>query len=363
MILLINSKITAHRGLNYRQEENPNHPQNNRMDVFKYCLSAFEKMKPILSKVFLYIEVSSEFSDRRDELENYIKELFPPEMLVLNWYRNNFKSDWLNVCEEINKVDDDVIWHSGNDDHIFIDSSLDVLKEGIELIKNDNEMMSQMSFSHTPEMIKVASYLNGELTESGNYVKIRWRNTDGIHIVKKDRFLLYWKHICEPDKLNFRPDGICDFNNPICTDELLVSNVYVPTRELVRHFDGYGHVGKLNNISPPLFIPQGFFENNIKIKYGFKERDNEYTNFNPSSEFLYAYSNNGTDYRWCLEDIPLFWRDKIKEILTNPEDEKELKNNRNKYFLDLMKNNINVCFGFIVGDKFPPNEWFKNHML
>lgn len=363
MILIINSKITAHRGLNYRQEENPNYPQNNRMDVFKYCLSAFEKMKPILSKVFLYIEVSSEFSNRKDELENYIKELFPPEMLVLNWYRNNFKSDWLNVCEEISKVDDDVIWHSGNDDHIFIDSSLDILKEGLDLIKNDEEMMAQMSFSHEPEMIKVASYLNGELTESGNYVKIRWRNTDGIHIVKKDRFLLYWKHICPSDKMNFRPDGICDFNNPICTDDLLVSNVYVPTKELVRHFDGYGHVGRLNNISPPLFIPQGFFEKNIKIKYGYSERDNNYTNLNPSSDLMYAYSNNGTDYRWCLEDLPLFWRDRITEINIFPTNESQLKENRNKYFLESMKNNIVNCFGFHVNNSIPPDKWFKNHML
>lgn len=363
MILIINSKITEHRGLNYRQEENPHYPQNNRVDVFKYCLSAFEKMKPILSKVLLYIEISSEFSHRRDELENYIKELFPPEILILNWYRNNFKSDWLSVCEEVNNIDDEIIWHSGNDDHIFIDSSLDVLKEGIELIKNDSDMMAQMTFSHSPEMIKVATYLDGTLNESGNYVKIRWKNTDGIHIVKKNRFLKYWKYICPSDKMNFRPDGICDFNNPLCTDEELLSNVYVPTRELVRHFDGYGHVGRLNNITPPLFIPKGFFEKDIKIKYGFEERDNDYTNFNPNSEYLYAYSDIGTDYRWCLEDIPLFWRDKISKIEVGPISEVELKKNRNKYFIQSMKNNIGGCFGYNVGSIQPPDEWFVKQLL
>jgi len=363
MILIINSKITAYRGLNYRQEENTKYPQNNRVDVFKYCLSAFEKMKPILSKVFLYIEISSEFSDRKIELENYIKELFPPDLLILNWYRNNYKSDWMNVCEEVKKIDDDIIWHSGNDDHIFIDSSLDVLIEGIGLLKNDDNPMTQMSFSHEPEMIKVATHLNGQLNDSGNFVKIKWRNTDGIHIVKKDRFLKYWQEICPPNLVNFRPDGICDFNNPICTDELLISDVYVPTKELVRHFDGYGHVGKLNNITPPLFIPKGFFEKNIKIKYGYEKRDDEYTNLNPSSEFLFAYNNSGTDYRWCLEDIPLFWKDKINEINVGPINQNVLIESRNKYFLESMKNNIVNCFGFHVNGIFPPDEWFKNHMI
>lgn len=368
MILIINSKITSARGVNYRQEENRNYPQNNRVDVFKYCLSAFEKMKPILSKVFLYLEISPEFSDRKDELENYIKELFPPEILFLNWYRNNFKNDWLGVCEEVSKIDDDIIWHSGNDDHIFIDSSLDVLKEGIELIRNDEDPMAQMAFSHFPEMIKLAKHLNGQLNETKNYVKIKWKNTCGIHIVKKARFLKYWNLICTPDKLTFRPDGICDvntpfdFRNPFCSDEELLSNVYVPTRELVRHFDGYAHVGRLNNISPPLFIPKGFFEKDIKIKYGFSERDNEFTNLNPSSEYLYAYSYTGTDYRWCLEDIPLFWRDKISKIEISNVDESELKRNRNKFLIGLVKNDIYGCFGYHINSD-PPEEWFVNQLL
>ena len=146
----------------------------------------------------------------------------------------------------------------------------------------DRNEMLELIARHNPQGI-IYNYYNSTLD---------WVKQSFADSLEMPQIIIYHE-----SSVNFRPDGICDFNNPICTDELLVSNVYVPTRELVRHFDGYGHVGKLNNISPPLFIPKGFFEKEIKIKYGFNERDNEYTNFNPSSEFLYAYSNEGTDYR------------------------------------------------------------------
>lgn len=363
MILILNCKVTQHRHLNYRQEENPNYPQNDRVDVLKYCLSGFETMKPILSKVLLFFEISPEFQHRKEELENYIKELFPPELLILNWYRNNYKNDWVNnVCSIVEKIDDDIIWHSGNDDHIFIDSSLDLLKEGIELLENDSDGMTQMTVSHIPEVMKVAVYLRGNIINNHNYIKFNWRNTDGIHIVKKHRFLRYWNEIALPNRLNFRPDSICDGGNPLCNDSLY-SNVIVPNKELVRHFDGYNHIGRLNNIAPPLFIPPGFFEKKIKIKYGYHERDNNYTNLNPTAPYLYAYSNQGTDYRWCLEDIPLLWKDKIEVIERGPINEHDLRNARNKYFKEFMRTNISYCFTFNVNNCFAPHEWFTNQMI
>jgi hypothetical protein len=100
--------------------------------------------------------------------------------------------------------------------------------------------------------------------------------------------------------------------------------VYAPTKEIVRHYEGYSHVNDnmaqtLENVSPPLFIPPGFFENDIKIAIGFYERDDSWTNFNPAAEWLYNAKTSGTDYRWVEEDIPLFWRLRIGKITHSPE--------------------------------------------
>ena len=53
---------------------------------------------------------------------------------------------------------------------------------------------------------------------------------------------------------------------------------------------------------PPLFIPRGFFDHNIKIRYGYEKSINEWININPLSEQIDA----DTDLNCLLEDIPHF---------------------------------------------------------
>lgn len=364
MVLLFNVKIAAHRKCNdYRKGVINNFPISDRMDIFKYCLSSYSVFLPIISKCIFYIDISSEFLNRKDELEEFIYKLYPKENLTLHWYRNNTKSDWLNVCNVVEDINDEIIFLAGNDDHIFMDSSLDMIKRGIDVIRNDIDPMASFSFTHEPELIRVANHLNGELVDNGNFVKISFGNCDSLWVIKKPKFFKYWREMCPDNEIHFRPDGLCDSNYSPCIKNL-VSNTYIPTKELVRHFDGYGHVNVSPNIIPPLSIPPGFFENEIKIKYGFKERDNGYVNLDPSNEFLFAYNNNGTDYRWCIDDIPLFWQDKINEIVRNGIDEDVMKEKRNMYFLLSMQNNITRCFNhsFNSEDK-PPTKWFLNHLL
>ena len=179
--------------------------------------------------------------------------------------------------------------------------------------------------------------------------------------MKKERFIYYWEEVCLPSILTFQSDRLLIQNNKI-SREKLTSNSYIPTREICRHFDGYGHAGNYNNIVPSLFIPPGFFDNNIKIKYGFEIRDNLYTNLNPSSETLYAFSELGTDYRWCIEDIPLFWQNKITEIIRSNVDEILLKEKRNLYYINCVDKShhghLSTIKNFSV-----PNEWFNKNLL
>jgi hypothetical protein len=355
MIVLVNVKITSHRLSSYNNGIRGGYPSNDRMDIFKYMLSSYSIMSDIVSKYIFYIEISDEYNHRKSELESYIEQTFDKDKLIVNWYRNNYITEWRNVYNDINKINDDIIWFACNDDHIFIDNSLDIINDGIEILKNDKDELSSIYYSHWIEGIRIANHYGGELTESGNYVKFKWGVYDGILIIKKERFRRYWFDYEDVGQIWYRTDGFLSIR------EQMITNFYVPTKEIVRHFDGYGHVGDFSNNCPQLVIPSGFFENDLKIKYGYKERYDNYININPMAEYLFSVDINGSDYRWSLNDIPLFWKDKIKDIDININIDKEkMKEFRNYNYL-LSSKLCKTSYGINFTSE-PPIEWFHKNI-
>jgi len=85
-----------------------------------------------------------------------------------------------------------------------------------------------------------------------------------------------------------------------------------PKAELCRHFDGYTHI--MNKV-PPLFIPDGFFAKEIKIRYGYLEAKAGWVSINPTQPWI----SRDIDLPILLSDIPYFWRERIKAIDVNPE--------------------------------------------
>jgi hypothetical protein len=356
MIVLVNVKITEHRLVNYKNGIRNDYPITSRMDVFKYMLSSYSVMSEIVSKFVFYIEISDELIDRKSELEQFINENFPEDKLILNWYRNNYIRDWRNVYEQISLIDDDVIWLACNDDHIFIDNSLDLLSEGLEILKNESDELSTIYYSHWLEGIRMANHFNGVLVGTGNFVKCQWGIYDGILIIKKERFRRYWFDYEDDGRLWFKPDAFYDIRPP------MIGNFYIPTKEIVRHFDGYGHVGDFSNIAPSLLIPPGFFENNIKIKYGYDERYDNFININPKTSNLYSVDITGTDYKWSLNDIPLVWKNKIVEIDVNPNSKvDELDTYRNNHYL-LCSTSCKYTYLTNFNSE-PPIDWFDKHII
>lgn len=87
-----------------------------------------------------------------------------------------------------------------------------------------------------------------------------------------------------------------------------------PKNEICRHFDSYVHV---NLPVPPLFIPPGFFESNIKIRYGYNTRLDGYVNVNPYEQ--YSYLGGVADVKSLLSELPVFWKNRVTSIDVNPE--------------------------------------------
>ena len=362
MIVFFNVKITDIRmGYPYRRSKWMPNPE--RFDVFKYCLASHAVLAPLVNKFIFCITLAPELAHRQAELDSYMKEIFPENKLVIIWQRCDYGRDWKLICDQYLTDPDELVWLACNDDHIFIDSSLDTVASAITHLKADPDPNAIMYYSHWPEQMRMAYHLGGEPTEDGNFIKYQWENFDGIMILKVGRLSKYFERDYGNASM-FKVDYLGAHHGYSCP-----GTVYAPTKELVRHYEGYSHVNDnmpqtLENIVPPLYVPKGFFGTGIEIRIGYIERDDTRINFNPAAEWLYNAKPTGTDYRWVREDIPLFWQDKIVWVDVNPNYDVDA-NYRARDTAYLLSTHVPMkCFGieFDFHTK-PPAEWFQKHLI
>jgi hypothetical protein len=150
------------------------------------------------------------------------------------------------------------VWFTQNDDHIFIDFNTDVLTEGLTHLESDSSRHKSIYISHWPEILK----LSGRQQEPvlvNNYVKFNLSLLDSVQIFNMQ--LLYDIFVQHQWKQNhIRIDPILlEICNQIYIDDPLRQTIYVPLRELVRHFDGYGHVHMSLDDCPCLHLPNNTF--------------------------------------------------------------------------------------------------------
>jgi hypothetical protein len=330
MILFCNTFITEAKPFGKGNVVRDNLKSFNNLDIFKYSLASLA-IAYDWSKVILKISLDDCYKHRKDELEQFIKDNFSQFNLVLEWQRSEYQNDWKRDYE---LLDDNLIWYYCNHDHIFFDSSKDYLAELVDEIK-DEELCS-LQFSHFPENIRTAKK-NPNYTIHPNYISFESINFDSIQIITKELYRRWWfegefNHI----KLG-RPDffgiGLAEIK------PMPMHKVIVPFKEICRHFDGYQHVQPIidNNQCPAIDIPIGFFENDIKIRYGYDDYKEGWTNINPKNNYYYAYDTTGTDYKFTLNDLPLIWKNKTSVIDSNIKaDDDEIVQYRLKAIFDMV---------------------------
>lgn len=317
---------------------------NDTLNVFKYALNSVSNIYP-WTKVIINVELNPTLNNRKEELNKYIKTLFKDNDLLLTNKRCNHQSDWKKLYTQLN---DDIIYFCCNHDHIFIDKSPDDFIKDVTNFKSQfSETEASFYFSHWQEILNLSTkdkhYLDNPNSLSEDSYTILDKslitidnNIDSIQIITKKLYHKWWftgnfEHISFPrtDYANFHGH---EFPNKFLKFQ------YVPFKEYFRHFDGYTHIDYIlrNNIQPlasnlicPLFIPPGFFENNIKLRIGYDNLDKEFININLSKKNYTVIDNNGTDLKCYLDEIPYFWKDKITKIdLNNKYDENNFVSER-----------------------------------
>jgi hypothetical protein len=320
MILLCNTFITETRptiGKGFVDRGNLKKFSN--YDIFKYSLASLSTAYD-WSKVILKIKLDDIYAHKRDDLESFILNIFDPARLVLNWERNTNQHDWIKTYD---LLDDNLIWFYCNHDHIFIEPSRTYINQVVDAMVLENDLCS-LAFSHWPECVRTAqlggvwnpiSPTSYKIEEK--YMSVVGNSFDSIQIITKQLYKEWWLSGNFNEYFLPRPDyfgkGLAEIKS------VPVHKTIIPFKELCRHFDGYQHctppIG--NNKCPAIDIPAGFFENNINIEYGYpKSSDPQITNFDPTNKNYFAYDVSGTDYKWTVDDIPLFWKPRINSVRT-----------------------------------------------
>lgn len=336
MILFVNVFITDKAILMYDRGRYGR--KTNRADIFKYTLASYAAIP--WSKVFIYYQLDDNYAQRYQEINSWIADLFPEA--VVNNYRNDRQPMWQDALSEVFAEDgEELVWFTCNDDHVFTDSSLDFLQSTeqhlLELTKRYERV--GCPFTHWSDFIGAREW--HEKDESSPYQTqmleqnelgfvVEWRNFGSVQIVNQE-LLRYWFFENDyGDAWIPRTDG---------PGRCVISPKFagfVPGREIGRHFDGYSHVGIDLRACPPLEIPPGFFQKDIRIDYLADAPLDNRVLVNPLLPDYRAVSPCGADLRMVIEELPLFWQSRISEIKVHKEvDRGKLLGAHNQAVLEL----------------------------
>jgi hypothetical protein len=312
MILFINVYITE-ESLTPNSQNRQNAKYSDKLDVFKYSLASLSNFYP-WKKVIIYYKLDQHYIDRDQELVDFINEEFGEFDLSVRNSRNELQSQWQ---ETYDLFDDNLIFYSCNHDHVMTESDPSYFFNLTEEFKDSEEHIAIL-YSHWQETIShpwqnVYHYPTYNVNITDSHLSYDVFDIASVYIITKKLYHHWWFTYNLPNIVFTRPDN---FYNPIWHYGQF-SNVkfIVPYREPGRHFDGYQHCGWkfTNNVCPVLEIPDGFFKNDIKINYSTKYIDGM-TNIDPTNNELKIFSDQGTDYNYHKDFIPLFWKKRIKSF-------------------------------------------------
>ena len=254
MILLLSCFVTNHRlaGVN----------RYNRFDIFKYMLYSYRNIP--FSNIYLFIKLDDEFKNYEEDLIHFIYKNFSKlsaETINITFDRYTQQQQWIPVISNLMEKygPNEPVWFSQNDDHVFVDFNMDILNEGIELLKNDPAIHKSIGYSHWPEALKVVGRHNPpELI--GNYAKSTSIScVDSILIFNlQTLYTIFVIHQWRTDH-NRIDSLVYEFTNQPYNDNFLNQILLIPLRELVRHFDGYDHVNMDRDACGPLELPSNTF--------------------------------------------------------------------------------------------------------
>jgi hypothetical protein len=296
-----------------------------KIDIFKYSLASYACIK--WSKIV--IRVDGDDRNAIGELLAYARDLFPDVCIEMT--RSDSGMKYAEALEKLGPGDPWVFF-SPNNDHPFIHHDTEVFESLVQAAESAEEAYGypvSILFSHFTESINSVypdQYLyryTGEscqvLSENNTSYTVLYPHLSLLSLQIYRRNYLKRLMLAAGGARVIRTECLGKYN-----DYNLPSVVIIPKVECCRHYDAYMHTSFVvkDYITatkvPPLFIPDGFFEKSIKIRYGFDEYNKGWVNINPRKRNYIFDSPNGTDMAISLDQLPAFWLSRIAAIEVNP---------------------------------------------
>lgn len=300
-----------------------------RIEIAKYMLASYA-LYP-WSHVLIRYELDDK--NRYKEFDNYILSLFPKAKIIHR--RSDNQREYVKSLNILKRWNDSWIFYAPNNDHPIISPDKEITRYIDQLIALANKYQKKYKFvsimySHYSEFLNLPivgtpqHFLYGKNSKilEDSYLARVYEVPHGDFSsvqITSIQLLNYWftsqdlgkkRVIRAEDTLN-----IVQVKNQI---------IIAPKKIVCAHFDGYEHLllrpnEITNDQIPPLFIPKGFFENKMKIAYGFEKYKNGWININPCAhKYSFRDTIYGTDLKLSLDQIPLFWKLHIEKIVVNP---------------------------------------------
>lgn len=293
------------------------------LEIFLYTLESYRVIE--WSNVVIYCELHESHPDQK-EFYDKIREIFPEASLYKT--RNAYQSQWQQAILDLDKYDDDLIWYAGNHDHPYLAPNHIQLHEILDALNNCNEQYKGAVYSHHPDnisWIKASNYYDWH-HESKLVCTYRAPRAEGIMIVNKALFKSWWFDYNYGE--SFIPRA--DWKDVSCQSPEY--KIFMPIRLMCHHFDGYTFGSYMYDTRdvPPLEIPEGFWDKNIIIDYCSSSRQKGNLWINPMIANHKSMNENGVDLKCMIEDLPLFWKSRIKKIYKYKCSNKELRKARNR---------------------------------
>lgn len=302
-----------------------------RIEVTKYMLASYAEIP--WSHVIVKYELKPANARQKENFEKFVRKLWPHAKI--SYGVSETQKAFQEVAREISSLNDEWIFYAGNNDHPFVAPDKKLLYTCLEKAEELSKKYSYVSiiYSHYPEPLHMARQgttlhdigfpSSKIIEENDDFVVAEFPKGffTSIQIVNKN-LLNYW--LFSKDIGDAPIWRIEEMHKFIPKNERRSQIVICPKKELFAHFDGYSHTKGTgyfvpSNLVPPLFIPEGFFQNKIKIAYGYEKAKKGYVNINPSkSNYSFESPLTGTDLKISLEKIPLFWKRRIERIDINP---------------------------------------------
>tara|TARA_B100001027_G_scaffold203630_1_gene165218 strand:+ start:1565 stop:2794 length:1230 start_codon:yes stop_codon:yes gene_type:complete len=322
------------------KSNNASYKYASRGDITLYTLYSYSHLS--FENIYIFIEFDEDI--KSSQYISEIKKIYPNAHIINK--RNSCPKDYYDLLQILSTDKSEYYFYSPNNDHPYISNSVDNLSDYENILcdlKNSFENITLIyshfhetnySFSSKLSWLKQRQFPNSKIIEKNDKYDLVFLPDGysvGMQIVSRDLFINWCKLAANlpGDKVIKRFDELAGFV------ELPSQFSLVPKVELCKHYDAYYHTmfsdsafGCLHiqpTKVPPMFIPNGFFERKIKIKYGYDQYFAGYTNINPSADsyifedFSQSNSKIYTDLKIELDSIPFFWKQHIDDINVNPE--------------------------------------------